>query len=138
MYIINNRESYRQKLKEFRDNSAFNNDKHKVYGMFDPRDDTLFYIGCTKVPMHTRFCQHLCAYYTRRGILKTERVKCILKDNQFPYIKIFYTFEDKLKARIAEKFITNFVARHVKDGKIHLLNSINIGECISEEINMIK
>jgi len=105
----------------------------KLYGLIDPRNDELYYIGCTGSPMATRMSQHIAL--CDGSDEKNKRIEELLNANIFPKVHVFYYFVSKEKARIAEKYITHFLANNKL--KVNLSNKNGVINC-SENINMLR
>jgi hypothetical protein len=93
---------------DLKNNKECNERINKIYGLIDPRDNRLFYIGCSVVPMYKRLSQHMIEAQTIHK-KKREILHEIIEGGLFPIIHIFYKINDRYTARIIEKHITNFV-----------------------------
>jgi len=120
---------------ELKNNDSMNQRINKIYGLIDPRDNTLFYIGCTIVRMHIRLSAHF-NENTHMRTVKKDILYDIVLNGYFPKVEIFYRIEDKYTARIIEKFITNFTIQNKYNSK--LVNSIGSSKNITTKVNIKK
>lgn len=119
--------------KKLKRNKKFNQRVHKIYGLIDPRSNTIFYIGCTSIPMHERLYQHFVDSGTFTPKYKV--LKSLLINDIYPEVKVFYFIDDKYTARIIEKYITNFLATN--NYNIDLCNKVGMGY-VTTNVNLIK
>ena len=117
-----------------RGNGFYNKRIHKVYSIADPMTGIVFYIGCTVRPLHIRFREHFreTGGHYKKAILIRE----ILESGRSPRIKVLYYIKSKTNARIAEKYITNYISKY---GHLEhdLSNVIGINN-VSEKINLAR
>lgn len=119
-----NKKRHLNRLKRF---PSFNSSNYKIYGLFDPIDNSLFYIGCTKSPMHVRVSSHINDLsYWGHGRAKGKHVSEMIQGDRFPIVVVFYSLKDKNEARMIEKYLINFTFNYVSDEKISLLNSVHV------------
>ena len=112
-----------KKYKDIVENEKYNSRKHKIYIISDPENGNIFYVGCTVDMLYKRMIAHITGQPTQSGREKHAVLHSILDKGQFPNVEVIYYFEDKTKARIAEKFIINFVFHY--GSRCNLLNVIN-------------
>ena len=110
-------------FKWVKNNKDFNNRLHKIYCMIDPRDDSLFYIGCTSNCIHYRYYTH-CTLRETKGV-KKQLIDDIINSGLMPQIKVLYSFEDKYTGRMVEKCLINFLS--INNHTINLKNRIGTG-----------
>ena len=82
---------------------------YKVYGLIDPRDNTLFYIGCTKSLIYFRVYDH---FVNNKPCSKRDKLIKMLDDGVFPRVKVFYEFEDREYAHLVERYLINFISNN--------------------------
>jgi len=78
--------------------------KISIYGLIDPTNKELFYIGQTCFIPKYRLINHLCSLELRHSPLYN-RIKNIKKDGHKPIITVIYEFESELMERNANFII---------------------------------
>lgn len=106
-----------QKLKSNTERGSF---LYKVYGLINPIDNTLFYIGCTKELIYFRVYNH---FLEAKNTSKKKILHELLDVDLFPIVKVFYEFEDRELAYHTERYLTNFLSNY--DFSINLTNILN-------------
>ena len=116
--------------------NAFNKRIHKIYSITDPRDAIVFYIGCTIRPIHLRMYEHLMSLHCFNYVGKTKRFRELIESGRYPIIDVLYEVKDKTSARIAEKYITNYMNNY---GHIHHeLSNVSGRDNVTERINLAR
>ena len=115
---------------------SFNKRVHKIYSITDPRDWTVFYIGCTVRPIHLRMYEHLMSLHCFNYIGRTKRFRELIESGKYPTIDVLYEVKDKTSARIAEKYITHYVNNY---GHInHDLTNVVGRDNVTERVNLAR
>jgi hypothetical protein len=114
-------------LSELRCIELFNNtDYYKVYGIVNPINNELFYIGCTKVELYKRiYCHHKerSVFDDSAPVSKNKRIKALISIGVKPEVKVFYYIKDRKTALGVEKCLTHFLINNKLNVK--LLNKAN-------------
>jgi hypothetical protein len=108
---------------------------YKIYGIIDPINNELFYIGCTKVNISERIMCHYreysCSKKPREN--KHEKLQEMIINGIKPKIKIFYLIKEKNLARNIEKYLIHFLINEKYSiNLLNKINSINVNPLIDE------
>lgn len=76
--------------------------KYKVYGLADPRNGNIRYVGVTASP-NTRVVNHISEAMTGTQTRKSEWIRDLIKNGMEPDIQILAEIENKLEACNAER-----------------------------------
>jgi hypothetical protein len=98
---------------------------YKIYGIVNPLNNELFYIGCTKEPVYIRIYSHIREYACSPGDKpsKHEIIQNLISQNIKPIVLLMYSIEDKILARNIEKYLIHFSINNKH--KVNLSNRIN-------------
>ncbi len=118
---IANRVSENKYYKELKAKTERGSFLYKVYGLIDPRDNKLFYVGCTRELIYFRIYNH---FTESKETKKKEILLDLLDSDLFPNVEVLYEFEEREYAYLIEKYITNFV--HNFNFEAKLTNHMNI------------
>lgn len=98
----------------------FNTDLNKVYGLIDPENNELFYVGCTRMPMVDRVTRHLRTHYRTLDKRMTHKLNKLNQSKTFPIVVIYCAYESRELAESAERAL--IIAMSQLDYNVLLLN----------------
>jgi len=109
--------------KRIKKDSNYNNRLSKIYAIVDPLSNNIFYIGCSKRPLHIRYMEHINGHMCQSGRDKQRTIDNMVNEGREPLIEVLYSFKDDVNAKLIEKFIINFTSLY--SFRCNLKNTIN-------------
>lgn len=109
--------------KHIRNLKSYNDDRYKIYTLSYPYNNDIFYIGCTKLPLHQRLGNHVGMFGFCGLAWKTTIIKGIVDNGDLPIITPHYWIESKEEAKLIEKHLINFIGKNIKG--VFLANTLH-------------
>jgi hypothetical protein len=111
-------------INELKENQEFNNTElYKIYGLINPINNELFYIGCSKNEIHSRIYQHYNSIDLdwNNKVTKKKTLIELQENNIIPIVNVFFYISDKKTAQNIEKHLISFLMNNTYN--VNLLNT---------------
>jgi len=127
---ISSRVSNNPEFMKLKEETERGNFLYKVYGLVDPRDGKLFYVGCTRELIYFRVYNH---FLESKNTKKKQMLTELLDKGLFPIVEVFYEMEEREHAYMIERYLTNFIYNYSDHAKlVNIRNTKKINTLISK------